>query len=118
MGLIFFLSAQPDLPKPDTGWADLLISSGAHVLLYGVLAILWVRALGTRRDAWFLTLVLVALYALSDELHQAFVPGRHPDVLDLICDAVGAVLGLLAWTWLHNRSTIFQREEVETMDAD
>ncbi len=102
MGLIFFLSAQPDLPHPETSWVDLLLSSGAHMLLFGVLAALWARALGERSRSTLVAFFLTALYAFSDELHQAFVPGRHPDLWDLLCDAGGALLGL-GWFWLKRR---------------
>jgi VanZ family protein len=103
MGLIFYLSAQPDLPHPGTGWADLLFSSGAHVFVFGVLAVLWARALGARRHALWIAFALTALYALSDEFHQSFVPGRTPDPLDLLCDSFGAVVGLAAWRWWRRR---------------
>jgi VanZ family protein len=102
MGLIFYLSAQPDLPHPETGWADLLFSSTAHAVIFAVLAVLWARALGGRPRAWLLALVLTLLYALSDELHQAFVPGRTPDPLDLLCDGAGAALGLWCWARLQH----------------
>lgn len=101
MGLIFYLSAQPDLPHPETKWADLLVSSGAHAFMFAVLAVLWVRTLGERSRAWLVALVLTLLYALSDEFHQAFVPGRTPDPLDLLCDGCGAILGLCGWVGLQ-----------------
>ena len=103
MGLIFYLSAQPDLPTPDAGWLQLVISSAAHIFLFGVLAMLWARALGQQRFAWLFALTLALLYALSDEFHQAFVPGRHPDPWDLACDALGAALGLWGWIRLQRR---------------
>lgn len=107
MGLIFFLSAQPDLPHPETGWADLLFSSGAHAFVFGVLAVLWARALGQRKHAWLPALGLTLLYALSDEFHQAFVPGRTPDALDVLCDGLGAALALALalalWGWRGRR---------------
>jgi VanZ family protein len=99
MGLIFYLSAQSNLPHPDRGWADLLISSGAHVLVFSVLAMLWARALGERPRAWLIAFAMTALYALSDEFHQAFVPGRTPDPVDLLFDGLGAVVGL----WLQGQ---------------
>lgn len=108
MGLIFFLSAQPDLPHPEGGWADLLVSSGGHVLVFGVLAVLWVRVLGERPHAWLLALALTVLYALSDEFHQVFVPGRHPDPLDLLCDGLGAALALGLWAWWRCRFTLLR----------
>ena len=103
MGVIFFLSAQPDLPHPSAGWLDLLISSGAHTLLYAVLAFLFAWALGADRRALVLAFVLAVLYAVSDEFHQSFVPGRHPDPLDLACDAAGAAAALVAWMWLRRQ---------------
>jgi VanZ family protein len=103
MGLIFYLSAQPDLPHPETGWANLLASGGAHALVFAVLSVLWARALEHRPRAWFPALALTLLYALSDEFHQAFVPGRTPDPLDLLWDGCGAVLGLWGWARWQRR---------------
>ena len=103
MGLIFYLSAQPDLPHPDAGWLDIALSSGAHAFIFGVLAILWARVLGKRRHALPFAFLLTGLYALSDEFHQAFVPGRHPDPWDLVADGLGAVLALALWLWWHRR---------------
>lgn len=45
------------------------------------------------------TLLVVALFALSDELHQAYIPRRTPDILDFGADMLGTfgaliVLGL------------------------
>jgi len=103
MGTIFFLSAQPDLPHPSLGWLDLLISSAAHTFLFAVLAALWARALGQGRRSWLLAAALTVLYALSDEFHQSFVPGRHADPWDLAFDVLGTGLGLAGWIWLTRR---------------
>jgi VanZ family protein len=103
MALIFVLSAQPDLPHPSSGWLDLLLSSGAHVLLFGALAFLWARAVDHRAPLW-VPLVATLLYAASDEFHQVFVPGRHADPWDLVCDALGALAGLLLWRWWSGRA--------------
>jgi VanZ family protein len=43
------------------------------------------------------------LYGLSDEFHQAFVPGRHPDPLDIVTDIAGAAAALLALRLLRGR---------------
>ena len=103
MVAIFALSAQPNLPHVASGWLDLLISSAAHLFLFAVLAILWARALGQGRRSWLIAAVLTLLYALSDEFHQLFVPGRHADPLDLAFDALGAGLGLAGWAWLQRK---------------
>ena len=99
MALIFVLSAQPDLPQPASGWLEWLISSGAHAFVFGVLAVLLAWALGQRRKALVVAFGLTLVYAFSDEFHQAFVPGRQPDLLDIGCDALGAVVGLGLWDW-------------------
>jgi VanZ family protein len=101
MLLIFVLSAQPDLPQPASGWLEWLISSGAHAFVFGVLAVLLAWALGQRRRVLVVAFGLTLLYALSDEFHQAFVPGRQPDLMDIGCDALGAALGLALWDWWH-----------------
>lgn len=107
MALIFFLSAQADLPHPESGLAGLFVSSSAHVLVFAVLAVLWARvfsALGWHRPL-LLAFVATFLYALSDEFHQSFVPGRHTDAWDLLCDATGALLALGLWAlWQRDRT--------------
>jgi len=46
--------------------------------------------------AFFLTMI----YAISDEYHQSFVPGRSGNLADLVIDATGAAAGLwLACLW-------------------
>jgi VanZ family protein len=99
--LIFFLSAQPDLPRPDSDWLDFLISSGAHLFLYGVLALLLGWALGDGARGLIVAFGLALLYGILDEVHQAFVPGRCPDALDLMWDGLGAALALVGWLVLR-----------------
>jgi VanZ family protein len=102
-GLIFFLSTQPDFPSPETDWLADLLGNSAHVVLFAVLAVLWARVLGQRPRAVLWACILTAVYALSDEIHQWFVPGRVADVRDLILDLAGALLGLWVWAWTRNR---------------
>ncbi len=94
-GLIFFLSGVPDL---GTGWGiwDFLLRKAAHLAEYAVLALLLVRAFRRTRPAWVPREVLAwglglaVFYAVTDEFHQAFVPGRGPSVADVLLDALGA----------------------------
>lgn len=43
-----------------------------------------------------LTLLVALAFGLADEIHQAFVPGRFPSLLDVGSDVVGAALALAA----------------------
>jgi VanZ family protein len=105
MALIFFLSSQPQLPSPPDPLADLIFQKGAHFTVYAVLAVLFRRALPPSRSIWALSWVLTVLYAASDEWHQSFVPGRHPQLTDVLIDACGALTGLLIFWWRARRAT-------------
>lgn len=102
MALIFFLSAQPNLSSGLGSW-DLVLRKGAHMAEFGLLALLWWRALGTR-SPWPGALIAVA-YAVTDEVHQSFVTGRHGSPVDVIIDAVGVVLAVLVFQWIRRRRT-------------
>ncbi|MEW5785703.1 MAG: VanZ family protein [Bacillota bacterium] len=97
--LIFFFSAQPAGSPvlnrfPFTG----VIGHGAG---YALLALLLYRALTGGLRRWSTRLAACAfsmalLYGVSDELHQAFVPGRQLSGLDLLVDGAGAAATLVA----------------------
>ena len=74
-----------------------------HLMEYAVLALLLWRALHLSKNnlpdwSWPKvggTLLIVFLYAASDEFHQSFVPTRTARVSDLFIDTAGGTLGLL-----------------------
>lgn len=91
------------------------LRTAAHGASFFVLAILTslafaqvkVREIGNA----FLTLILCLIYAASDELHQAFIPGRAATVFDFLVDGGGIILGILAY---QVTSTIrFLRQELQ-----
>ena len=87
--LIFGLSSIPDLGTGLGGW-DLALRKIAHAAEYAVLGALLFRALGRELTA----LAIGIAYAVTDEVHQAFVPGRQGAVLDVLVDAVGVLVGV------------------------
>jgi VanZ family protein len=107
MGLIFFLSAQPDLPHAPGPWLDTLLKKGGHAFAFGVLAWLYLRALREHfPNAVVLRLVstgLALLYAVSDEYHQTFVPGREGRLFDVGIDTAGMCGAMLLDWWLERR---------------
>lgn len=85
-----------------------LRDKGVHAVEYGVLGFLLAHAcLRTFRDRASIRVALFAmlagvLWGVLDEIHQAFVPGRSADLLDLVADSVGVAIGTLARTILHH----------------
>ncbi len=98
--LIFAFSSVPSLGTGLGGW-DLVLRKLAHVAEYAVLGALLARAAGA---AW-VALALGVLYAASDEVHQSFVAGRAGRPLDVAIDAVGVVVGIVAWRRVAARRT-------------
>ena len=120
MGVIFMFSADADSGATSGGLVDALVGfltglsgpispeihAGLHMLLrktahfseYAILALLWVGVLPKRPRRLWLAFGLTAGYAVSDEIHQAFVPSRGPSPLDVLIDAGGAATALsLLW---------------------
>ena len=85
----------------------LVIRKGAHFTEFAVLAALIANALRPVGKKWCLPVILSGLYAVSDELHQAFVPGRACRLLDVGIDTAGAVCGTLLFAlgvyWIRKR---------------
>jgi VanZ family protein len=73
----------------------------AHLTEYAILGFLAARAFRTStrpaiRDRWFLICaILIIVYALLDEYHQSFVPGRTSSIYDSFIDMAGGLAALL-----------------------
>ena len=101
MGLIFFLSAQPDL-NSGLGVIDTVGRKIVHMAEFGLLWWLWCRALGFRRPA--LAAAITLAFAATDEYHQTFVHGRHGSPVDWLIDGAGVAV---AWAlWASNRRRV------------
>ena len=101
MGIIFFLSAQPDL-NSGLGLIDEIGRKIVHMAEYGLLWWLWCRAFGFRRPV--LAAVIALAYAASDEFHQTFVHGRVGSPIDVAIDGAGvAVAWALTRAWARTR---------------
>ena len=108
MALIFFLSAQPDLGT-GLGTIDLVLRKLAHMVEFGLLFLLWHRALRYKNLKAAAAIALA--YAISDELHQSTVEGRVGSPIDVLIDSAGiAVAALLARRFARQRATPGPRE--------
>jgi VanZ family protein len=99
MALIFTLSSVPGSSVPGR------FGSLAHFVEYAVLGALVTFAVGLKWSrAPLFAVVFSAAYAVTDEFHQSFVPGRVPDPMDLLVDIAGATVGAaLAW-WIMKKA--------------
>jgi VanZ family protein len=77
-----------------------LLRKAGHFSEYAILALLAGRAFRTStselfRQRWFwISLLLVIAYALSDEFHQSFVPSRTASIYDSMIDSAGGLTAL------------------------
>jgi VanZ family protein len=107
--LIVYLSGQSHLPEvgPSFPERDKVIHGGVYAV-WGLLFLFaarrqWPR-LGLASGVALATLA-AALFGLSDEFHQSFVPDRTADVFDLLADTVGGFCGALAYGLLCRRGS-------------
>jgi VanZ family protein len=96
--IIFAFSSVPSLSSGLGGW-DYLLRKAAHMTEYAILVVLLWRALGSELPA----LAASVVYAISDEIHQAFVRGRHGSPIDVGIDTVGMLIGLLVLRRMRSR---------------
>jgi VanZ family protein len=116
MAVIFRLSAQP---APDWGGpssAASVFRNSGHALEYGVLALLAALVLPRDPDwpridkrTYTMVLLLIVLFAISDEYHQHFTPHRDASACDVLTDTVGAACTLSAIVFAGGRSASEER---------
>jgi VanZ family protein len=108
MGVIYYLSSRTG--NELQGMFPFLNSFNfGHLIAYFVLSLLFYWGLKpfkerSKMDIRFISIGLAFLYGLTDEFHQAFVPGRFPDVSDIINDVVGAAAAMVLVTVYNRRA--------------
>lgn len=90
--VLYTLSAQTALPNPRR-WG--LTDTHAHFIVFTVLGLTlaYGRYRSPRRLPHWLIVAAGLLYGVMDEVHQSFVPNRHPSVSDFLADAAGVLVG-------------------------
>ena len=80
------------------------VRKSAHFCIFGMLGLLVTSAVSTHalspKKTAAVSLVICALYAVSDEVHQYFVPGRACMLRDMLLDTCGAACGVAAVSFL------------------
>ena len=74
-----------------------VIRKNAHFFAYLILGLLMINAIRNSgiygKQSILIALSICVIYAISDEIHQLFVPGRSGLVKDVIIDTAGAAVG-------------------------
>ncbi|MPW27203.1 VanZ family protein [Alkalibaculum sp. M08DMB] len=75
-----------------------IIRKNAHLIAYFILGVLLINAISRNRiigfKAYALALLICILYAISDEIHQLYVPGRSGEIRDVLIDSIGSSIGI------------------------
>ncbi len=101
--VIVYISSIPDQSLWGNGFLSERITSNlAHIPAYALLSFLWLKSFAgsTSRNhiiAGSFILGGLVLFAISDEFHQSFVPGRSASFMDIGLDLLGIFLGLGAF---------------------
>ncbi len=98
---IVYMSSLPDHSLLGNGsLSEQVISNLAHIPAYALLTFLWLKTFGRKENSGTLSmvnaLILIGLviFAISDEIHQSFVPGRTASFMDVGLDFLGIFCGL------------------------
>ena len=95
MGVIFYLSAQP--AGGHHAWWVIVLRKLGHVTGYALLTALWAWALALVTQRPLVWAVAISLgYACTDEFHQTFVRGREGTPRDVLIDAIGMAIAVIA----------------------
>ena len=97
MLLIFTLSSRQRISPSEIFAVNFLIFKTLHVLEYALLYFLVFRALYRsfkldKKKIFILAILFCIFYAISDEVHQTFVPTREGAVRDVFIDTIGILL--------------------------
>lgn len=89
-----------------------IIRKNAHFFAYLILGLLLSNALKSNGmqglNRFLIALAISILYAISDEVHQLFIPGRAGQVKDVIIDSAGATVGISGYLALEKLKILFK----------
>ena len=113
MSVIFIASGIPGSDLPQFGFWDTIVKKGGHMTGYAMLAASYMHAIHRTKSfkppQLLAAFCLTILYAVSDEWHQSFTPGRSPSFLDVVIDGAGGLIGLALWALI--RTLVAGRQE-------
>ncbi len=108
MFFIFYLSHTPQDNLPEEALRIKNVDLLFHFLEYSVLGFLLFQSISV--DSLLITnplhgtILIGTLFAISDEYHQSFVPGRYMSTMDMIFDSLGVLFGSFLTSKVFNSS--------------
>jgi len=111
MGVIFFFSNIANLKYTSVVPVEIILRKGAHFTEFFILGILtWYFFYVGYNFSWKKTFIfsfgLTALYAVSDEIHQLFIPGRSGELIDVIFDWISIFISMeFMKVWVKRKMT-------------
>jgi VanZ family protein len=96
MSVIFYFSSRSTAGVGYTGLERLLFFKTLHLIEYAILGFLVVYPLSKIP----ISILVSYLYAITDEIHQNFTPGRGPKFSDTLIDLVGITIGVFIFKLL------------------
>lgn len=88
------------------------VRKSAHIIVYLILGgLLTLSIAGIRYGkikSYIIAYIIGALYGVSDEIHQYFIPGRGPMVRDVFIDSIGVIMGVFLAALLIEFIYMFQ----------
>jgi VanZ family protein len=103
---IYYFSSLPQPPFVMTSfqWQDKVLHLCAY-LFYGIAIAIGIhphQSFSLKKRV-IIIVTIGFVYAMSDEFHQSFVPGRTSEIGDLIADWIGVSLAALVYGYMINR---------------
>ena len=114
--VVIYVSSIPDPALwGDGSSSDHIISNLAHIPAYALLTFLWLKCFERKKNRERLftvnSFILVGLvfFAISDEIHQSFVPERSACYMDIGLDLLGILFGLVTFK-ISRTVSLFQEK--------
>lgn len=82
-----------------------VVRKGAHFVIYIILGILAINVFCDVKTINFkliiYSIIFCLIYAISDEVHQLFIPGRSCEIRDILIDLSGSIIGVLLYSFIY-----------------
>lgn len=111
---IFYLSSFSELElKGELAPLDFIARKLAHMAEYALLTALlfWPLSYEKLKSPHLVSVAVAFIYAVTDEVHQAFVPGRSARIFDIGVDTLGIIIAVIVIRYLYQRHGFKNRND-------